>query len=122
MVTITFGWWCMKNKEAKQTEDNRRFIVTDNGVRANQPLTYSSEVHASVGSWFKIDYDSTAFHMTSRMKYYNPESVERGECGGDKGELTYILTPKKKGIFVIYETKDFRGKIVSRTKHRISVR
>lgn len=122
LATITIGWWCTLDKDLKQTDDNRQFIVTDNGIRANQPLTYSAEVYGSVGYWFKIEYDSTAFHMTSRMRYYDPEAMETGKCGGDEGELTYILTPKKKGDFIIYETKGFRRETVSRTEHRISVR
>ena len=55
------------------------------------------------------------------MKYDFPEVMEKVVCGGNQGELTYILTPKQKGDFVIYETKSFRGEIVSRIKHHITV-
>lgn len=129
LITIVICWRCIKkknvkqgDKDDKQEEDDRPFIVTEDGMPATLPLTYSAEVHGSVGSWFKIEHDSTEFYITSELRYYNPEMIAKCMCGGDKGELTYILTPKKRGVFFIYEIKDCRGKIESRTQHIISVR
>jgi len=78
--------------------------------------------HNSIGLFFKVECDTAAFAVDSKMSYMNPESMERGERGGDAMTVTYTLTPKKKGIFTVYTVVNLSGMEESRTKHTITIK
>ena len=76
----------------------------------------------SVGINFLMECDTTAFAVDFKSAYENPESMERGERGGDGMTVIYTLTPKKKGTFTVYTVVNYRGREESRTKHLITVK
>ncbi len=93
-------------------------------LRMERHDTYaiSGKVHASVGTMFHLEYDETAFDRQREMKYLHPKNMEKGMVGADAVNMTYTLSPRKKGKYVVYEVHSFRGKEQKRVKHVIRVK
>ena len=84
-------------------------------------LTFKGRVYGSVGIEYRIEYDKTAFRMEYNYKYVHSEIERRMLCGADDSNVTYELTPLKKGLFDIYEVEGFRCQETARKKHTIVV-
>ena len=95
--------------------------TTEYSISTNEILSYSGEVHASVGKSYSVEYDTTAFEMQSDIKYNNPESVKAGMCGGDKAVKTASFTPLKTGDYTIKVLHNFRGQTTDSTTYKISI-
>ena len=93
-------------------------------LRMERQDTYaiSGKMHASVGTMFHLEYDTLAFDRTRDLKYLHPKNMEKGMLGADAVQMTYTLSPKKKGKHVVYEIHSFRGKEQKRVKHVIRVK
>lgn len=93
-------------------------------LRMERQDTYaiSGKMHASVGTMFHLEYDTLAFDRTRDLKYLHPKNMEKGMLGADAVQMTYTLSPKKKGKHVVYEVHSFRGKEQKRVKHVIRVK
>lgn len=78
-------------------------------INTGEAVRYENEVQHSVGSDFWMEYDSTAFDEECSSLYFDPGSVERNECGGDRALRTCILRPRKTGEFQVRAIHDFRG-------------
>ncbi len=93
-------------------------------LRMERQETYaiSGKMHASVGTMFHLEYDETAFDRQRDLKYLHPKNMEKGMVGADAVNMTYTLSPKKKGKHVVYEVHSFRGKEQKRVKHVIRVK
>lgn len=93
-------------------------------LRMERQETYaiSGKMHASVGTMFHLEYDTLAFDRTRDLKYLHPKNMEKGMVGADAVNMTYTLSPKKKGKHVVYEVHSFRGKEQKRVKHVIRVK
>ena len=93
-------------------------------LRMERQDTYaiSGKMHASVGTMFHLEYDETAFDRQREMKYLHPKNMEKGMVGADAVNMTYTLSPRKKGKHVVHEVHSFRGKEQKRVKHVIRVK
>ena len=93
-------------------------------LRMERHDTYaiSGKVHASVGTMFHLEYDETAFDRQREIKYLHPKNMEKGMVGADAVNMTYTLSPRKKGKHVVHEVHSFRGKEQKRVKHVIRVK
>lgn len=93
-------------------------------LRMGRHDTYaiSGKMHASVGTMFHLEYDTLAFDRTRDLKYLHPKNMEKGMVGADAVNMTYTLSPKKKGKHVVQEVHSFRGKEQKRVKHVIRVK
>ena len=93
-------------------------------LRMERQDTYaiSGKMHASVVTMFHLEYDTLAFDRTRDLKYLHPKNMEKGMLGADAVQMTYTLSPKKKGKHVVYEVHSFRGKEQKRVKHVIRVK
>lgn len=88
----------------------------------NDELYYTHEVHASVGSSYYAEFDSSAFLMRSAMKFNNPASERAITCGGDRGEKTSIFIPQKTGNYEIKIYHNFRGEITDSLTFKVNVK
>lgn len=68
-------------------------------------LTFKGRVYGSVGIEYRIEYDKTAFQVEYNCEYvYSKEDRDMLD-GADDSTVTYELTPLKKGLFDIYESR-----------------
>ena len=84
-------------------------------------IVFSGKHWSSVGYEYRLEYADDAFAMERCLDYKHPEMVEAGLCGGDEATLTYVLTPLKRGTFVIREQRFFRGDLEQEICHRYTV-
>ncbi len=89
-------------------------------VPLGETLSFDGWTYGSVGYQYYIEVPEEAFSIEHSFKYLNPEKVHVCE-GADRAFKTYILSPKRKGVFEIYEVKKFRGEIRERIKNVIEV-
>ena len=104
-------------------------VLNHNEENSETKISLGSDViqiegrsHNSVGINFIVECDTTAFAVKSSSAYSNPESMEKGERGGDNSTVIYTLTPKKKGTFTVYTVVNYRGNEESRKKHIIKIK
>lgn len=71
-------------------------------------LEYRGTVYSSVGLDFELHYNKNAFSLRKDYRYVNPDKSSMP--GGDEESLSYMLTARKKGCYVIREVQVFRGK------------
>lgn len=90
-------------------------------ISINNKLSYSGEIHASVGKSYNVEYDTTAFDMQSDIKYNNPESVKSGICGGDRAVKTVTFTPLKPGDYTIKVLHYFRGQTTDSLTFKVTI-
>ena len=134
---VTYSCKCAQNtptiekKEQNRAKEQNRFekqaIILDDATdeysaTLNDELYYTHEVHASVGSSYYAEFDSSAFLMRSAMKFNNPASERAITCGGDRGEKTSIFIPRKAGNYEIKIYHNFRGEITDSLTFKINVK
>ena len=134
---VTYSCKCVQNtttlekKEQTRAKEQNRFekqaiildAVTDEYSAAlNDELYYTHEVHASVGSSYYAEFDSSAFLMRSAMKFNNPASERAITCGGDRGEKTSIFIPQKAGNYEIKIYHNFRGEITDSLTFKVNIK
>lgn len=90
-------------------------------MEIGQDLDIISTVHGSVGISVDVYYDESQFSLKKYLRYHNPESIERGLCGGDEATKTFKFTPLKVGIHRIVLLEDFREDIVNTKVYEIVV-
>ncbi|MBR3766217.1 MAG: hypothetical protein IKL11_03535, partial [Muribaculaceae bacterium] len=115
----------MEKKE--QTKTKKQPIILDDATdeysaTLNDELYYTHEVHASVGSSYYAEFDSSAFLMRSAMKFNNPASERAITCGGDRGKKTSIFIPQKAGNYEIKIYHNFRGEITDSLTFKVNVK
>lgn len=113
--------------KSKKTIATKQNIILDDATKEynatlNDELYYTHEVHASVGSSYYAEFDSSAFLMRSAMKFNNPASERAITCGGDRGEKTSIFIPKKTGNYTIKIYHNFRGEITDSLIFKVNVK
>ena len=113
-------------EEQEQTIAKNQAIILDDAsdeysANLNDELYYTHEVHASVGSSYYAEFDSSAFEMRSAMKFNNPESERAITCGGDRGEKTSIFIPRKTGNYEIKIYHNFRGQITDSLTFKVTI-
>lgn len=92
-------------------------------LKIGETFTYTAETYPSVGYSFHADYDDKeAFKEKYSVKYEDPESIEDGMCGADKGMTTLTLRAQKKGKFTVKIIHTFRGKVEKELTLKFSVR
>lgn len=111
----------------EQVIAKKRAIILDEesdeyNATLSDELYYTHEVHASVGSSYYAEFDTSAFEMRAAMKFDNPESVREGMCGGDRGEKTSIFIPRKTGNYKIKIYHNFRGKITDSITYKVYIK
>ena len=128
---VTYSCNCTKDtptiEEQEQTIAKNQAIILDDAsdeysANLNDELYYTHEVHASVGSSYYAEFDSSAFLMRSAMKFNNPASERAITCGGDRGEKTSIFIPQKAGNYEIKIYHNFRGEITDSLTFKINVK
>ena len=134
---VSYSCKCVQNtttlekKEQTRAKEQNRFekqaiIVDEESDEYNATLSdelyYTHEVHASVGSSYYAEFDSSAFLMRSAMKFDNPASERAITCGGDRGEKTSIFIPRKTGNYEIKIYHNFRGEITDSLTFKINVK
>lgn len=134
---VTYSCKCVQNtttiekKEQNRAKEQNRFekqaIILDDvtdeySAALNDELYYTHEVHASVGSSYYAEFDSSAFLMRSAMKFDNPASERAITCGGDRGEKTSIFIPQKTGNYTIKIYHNFRGEITDSLIFKVNVK
>lgn len=132
-ATLIVTYSCKSTKNTPTPEKKEQVIakkqaiilddVTDEYSAAlNDELYYTHEVHASVGSSYYAEFDSSAFLMRSAMKFNNPASERAITCGGDRGEKTSIFIPQKAGNYEIKIYHNFRGEITDSLTFKVNVK
>lgn len=128
---FTYSCKCAQNtttmEKKEQTKTKKQPIILDDATdeysaTLNDELYYTHEVHASVGSSYYAEFDSSAFLMRSAMKFNNPASERAITCGGDRGEKTSIFIPQKAGNYEIKIYHNFRGKITDSLTFKVNVK
>lgn len=128
---FTYSCKCAQNtttmEKKEQTKTKKQPIILDDATdeysaTLNDELYYTHEVHASVGSSYYAEFDSSAFLMRSAMKFNNPASERAITCGGDRGEKTSIFIPQKAGNYEIKIYHNFRGEITDSLTFKINVK
>lgn len=128
---VTYSCKCVQNthyiEKEEQTIAKKQAIILDDATdeysaTLNDELYYTHEVHASVGSSYYAEFDSSAFLMRSAMKFNNPASERAITCGGDRGEKTSIFIPRKTGNYEIKIYHNFRGQITDSLTFKVSVK
>lgn len=128
---FTYSCKCAQNtttiEKKEQIRPNKRPIILDDvtdeySAALNDELYYTHEVHASVGSSYYAEFDSSAFLMRSAMKFNNPASERAITCGGDRGKKTSIFIPQKAGNYEIKIYHNFRGEITDSLTFKINVK
>lgn len=132
-ATLIVTYSCKSTKNTPTPEKKEQVIakkqaiilddVTDEYSAAlNDELYYTHEVHASVGSSYYAEFDSSAFLMRSAMKFNNPASERAITCGGDRGKKTSIFIPQKAGNYEIKIYHNFRGEITDSLTFKVNVK
>lgn len=128
---FTYSCKCAQNtttmEKKEQTKTKKQPIILDDATdeysaTLNDELYYTHEVHASVGSSYYAEFDSSAFLMRSAMKFNNPASERAITCGGDRGEKTSIFIPQKAGNYEIKIYHNFRGEITDSLTFKVNVK
>ena len=128
---VTYSCNCTKDtptiEKKEQTIAKNQAIILDDtteeySATINDELYYTHEVHASVGSSYYAEFDSSAFEMRSAMKFNNPESERAITCGGDRGEKTSIFIPQKTGNYKIKIYHNFRGQITDSLIFKVNIK
>ena len=128
---FTYSCKCAQNtnyiEKEEQTIAKKQAIILDDvtdeySAALNDELYYTHEVHASVGSSYYAEFDSSAFLMRSAMKFNNPASERTITCGGDRGEKTSIFIPQKAGNYEIKIYHNFRGEITDSLTFKVNVK
>ena len=134
---VSYSCKCVQNtttiekKEQNRAKEQNRFekqaIILDEesdeyNATLSDELYYTHEVHASVGSSYYAEFDSSAFLMRSAMKFNNPASERAITCGGDRGEKTSIFIPKKNGNYTIKIYHNFRGEITDSLTFKVNIK
>lgn len=128
---FTYSCKCAQNtttiEKKEQIRPNKRPIILDDvtdeySAALNDELYYTHEVHASVGSSYYAEFDSSAFLMRSAMKFNNPASERAITCGGDRGKKTSIFIPQKAGNYEIKIYHNFRGEITDSLTFKVNVK
>ena len=114
-------------EKEEQTIAKKQAIILDDetdeySATLNDELYYPHEVHASVGSSYYAEFDSSAFLMGSAMKFNNPASERAITCGGDRGEKTSIFIPQKAGNYEIKIYHNFRGEITDSLTFKVNIK
>lgn len=108
-----------------ERKSNNMVILEDNDskmiISIGNEIKYSYPIHGSVGTEYRIEYDSTAFQMSCTTVYDDPISVALGMCGGDKAVRTCKLRPLKLGEYTIKIIHEFRGDVERVVTHTITV-
>ena len=128
---VSYSCNCTKDvptiEKKEQTIVKKQAIILDDvtdeySAALNDELYYTHEVHASVGSSYYAEFDSSAFLMRSAMKFDNPASERAITCGGDRGEKTSIFIPQKAGNYEIKIYHNFRGEITDSLTFKVNVK
>ncbi|MBQ2839144.1 MAG: hypothetical protein IJE73_05885 [Muribaculaceae bacterium] len=128
---FTYSCKCAQNtttmEKKEQTKTKKQPIILDDATdeysaTLNDELYYTHEVHASVGSSYYAEFDSSAFLMRSAMKFNNPASERAITCGGDRGKKTSIFIPQKTGNYEIKIYHNFRGEITDSLTFKVNVK
>lgn len=128
---FTYSCKCAQNtptiEKKEQIIAKKQAIILDDSTdeynaTLNDELYYTHEVHASVGSSYYTEFDTSAFLMRSAMKFDNPASERAITCGGDRGEKTSIFIPRKTGNYEIKIYHNFRGQITDSLTFKVSVK
>mgnify|MGYP003307661278 FL=1 len=128
---FTYSCKCAQNtttmEKKEQTKTKKQPIILDDATdeysaTLNDELYYTHEVHASVGSSYYAEFDSSAFLMRSAMKFNNPASERAITCGGDRGKKTSIFIPQKAGNYEIKIYHNFRGEITDSLTFKVNVK
>lgn len=128
---VAYSCKCTQNvpsiEKEEQTIAKKQPIILDDATEEysatlNDELYYTHEVHASVGSSYYAEFDSSAFLMRSAMKFNNPASERAITCGGDRGEKTSIFIPQKAGNYEIKIYHNFRGEITDSITFKVNVK
>ncbi len=129
-LIVTYSCKSAKNipipEKEEQTIVKKQAIILDDAsyeysANLNDELYYTHEVHASVGSSYYAEFDSSAFLMRSAMKFNNPESERAITCGGDRGYKTSIFIPQKTGNYKIKIYHNFRGQITDSLTFKVTI-
>lgn len=132
-VALFFTYSCKSTKNTPTPEKKEQVIAKKQAITLdeesdeysatlNDELYYTHEVHASVGSSYYAEFDSSAFLMRSAMKFNNPASERAITCGGDRGEKTSIFISQKAGNYEIKIYHNFRGEITDSLTFKINVK
>lgn len=128
---VSYSCKCVQNtptiEKKEQVIATKQNIILDDATKEynatlNDELYYTHEIHASVGSSYYAEFDSSAFLMRSAMKFDNPASERAITCGGDRGEKTSIFIPQKTGNYEIKIYHNFRGEITDSLTFKVSVK
>ena len=128
---VSYSCKCVQNtttiEKTEQVIAKKQAIILDEesdeyNATLSDELYYTHEVHASVGSSYYAEFDSSAFLMRSAMKFDNPASERAITCGGDRGEKTSIFIPQKAGNYEIKIYHNFRGEITDSLTFKINVK
>jgi len=85
-------------------------------------ITFESQVYGSVGIWYEIDYDKSAFRESRAFEYVDPLFKVNPCPGGDEQIVRVRLTALKRGLFYITEIEDFRRERTVKRIHKIRVK
>lgn len=130
-LIVTYSCKSTKNtptpEKKEQVIAKKQAIILDDATdeysaALNDELYYTHEVHASVGSSYYAEFDSSAFLMRSAMKFNNPASERAITCGGDRGKKTSIFIPQKAGNYEIKIYHNFRGEITDSLTFKVNVK
>ena len=128
---VSYSCKCVQNtttiEKTEQVIAKKQAIILDEesdeyNATLSDELYYTHEVHASVGSSYYAEFDSSAFLMRSAMKFNNPASERAITCGGDRGEKTSIFIPQKTGNYEIKIYHNFRGEITDSLTFKVNVK
>ncbi len=92
-------------------------------VKVGDQLTYSFEVHGSVGysGAYKIDHEEVVMFADEKIKYHHPERMKEGMTGGDAATGTYVFKAKAPGTATITVDQLFRGEVEASSAFNITV-
>lgn len=126
VVMFVLIYWGLEQNDNPQLKKVSTIILGDTDSNINitldSQIQYSHSVHSSVGYNYEIEYDKTAFLLTTKTKYDNLYAVSKGMCGGDSAILTSTLIPQKKGKYIIKVVHTFRGNVNSIITYCINVK
>ncbi len=97
------------------------FKKADVVLSVGDTLTFESHAHGSVGLWYELEYDETAFKESRSSSYVNSSFSENPCPGGDEELVTVLLTAQKEGGFLRKEIENFRGERTLKKTHIVCV-
>lgn len=104
---------------SKQLEKLIRMTKTVDAILSRgDSITFESKVYGSVGIWYELDYDRSAFTESRAFEYVDPLFKENPCPGGDEQVVRVSLTAQKRGLFYITEIEDFRGERTVKRIHK----